>query len=95
MPEIQVNLQSLESGSAGLQQLFNRLQGTLDQLDADLKPMIDSWSGAAQESYLAYHGQWTTAAESLAAVLNQVGRSVGTAYENYSATHQATIRVWA
>jgi 6 kDa early secretory antigenic target len=95
VPEIQVNLPSLQNGATGVQQLFNRLQSTLDQLDADLKPMIESWSGAAQESYLTYHRQWTEAAASLATVLNHVGSSVGAAYENYSTTHQATIRVWA
>ena len=39
--------------------------------------------------------QWDDAAASLAAVLNSIGRAVGTAHENYSATHQATIQVWA
>ncbi|WP_375500233.1 WXG100 family type VII secretion target [uncultured Jatrophihabitans sp.] len=78
-----------------MQQLFTRLQGTLDQLEADLRPMIDSWSGAAQESYLACHREWSEAAQSLTTVLNTVGRAVGSAHENYSATHQATIQVWA
>ena len=60
MPEIEVNLAALESGQAGVQQSFTRLQGTLDQLEADLAPMIASWSGAAQESYLGCKNSGTT-----------------------------------
>ena len=95
MGEISVKFEALEAGATGIRNNYTRLTGTIEQLETDLQPMIASWSGAAQESYLACHRQWTEAAQSLANVLDSVGRAVGTAHENYSTTHQATIQVWA
>ena len=57
--------------------------------------MVESWSGAAQESYVSCQTRWNEAAQSLAAVLNNVSQSVGAAFDNYSSTHNATIQVWS
>ncbi|MCW2597156.1 MAG: family type secretion target [Jatrophihabitans sp.] len=94
MGEIQVNFQALQAGQDGVRQTYNRLQATLEELEADLKPMIESWTGSAQESYLACKRQWDDGARSLAAVLESVSRAVGTANENYRATHNATMQIW-
>lgn len=95
MGEIHINFESLQAGKAGIDNTFKRLLATLDDLEAGLQPMLDSWSGAAQEAYLTCKKQWDQGAADLAAVLNAVSRAVGTANENYEATHQATIQIWA
>ena len=92
--EIEVSLGSLQGGQDGILTSYNRLQATLDELVTDLRPMISSWSGAAQESFLACQQQWNEGAQSLATVLNTVSRAVGSAHANYSATHSATIQLW-
>ena len=73
--EIAVNLPSLQGGQDGIHATYNRLQATLDELVTDLRPMISSWSGAAQESFLTCQQQWNEGAQSLATVLNTVSRA--------------------
>ncbi len=95
MGNIQVDFGALQAGHAGVQNSFTRLQATLDELEANLRPMVDSWSGTAQEAYVACKQQWEDAARSLAAVLQTVSQAVATAHDNYSATHGATIQIWS
>ena len=95
MGEIQVNFEALQTGRAGIAQTFNRLQATLEELEADLQPMIETWTGAAQEQYLVCKRQWDTAAADLATVLNEVSNAVAAAHENYSTTHSATVQIWS
>jgi len=95
MGNIQIDFGALQAGHAGVQNSFTRLQATLDELEAGLRPMVDSWSGAAQEAYVACKQQWEEAAQSLAAVLQSVSQAVAAAHDNYSATHGATIQIWS
>jgi early secretory antigenic target protein ESAT-6 len=92
--EIHVNFGALEAGQAGINKTYGSLQATLDQLESDLKPMIETWSGDAQQAYLVNKQQWDQGAAALAQVLNNIGRAVGDANENYQATHQATKQIW-
>jgi early secretory antigenic target protein ESAT-6 len=95
MNEIGVNFEALQTGQAGIQKTYTSLQATLDQLETDLKPMIETWTGAAQEAYLTNKQQWDQGAASLAQVLQNVGRAVGDAHENYQTTHNATKQIWS
>ena len=94
MGEIHVQFESLETGASGIRNNYSKLTAAIDQLETDLQPMISSWSGAAQESFLACQQQWNEGAQSLATVLNTVSRAVGEAHTNYSTTHNATIQIW-
>lgn len=94
MGEISVNLGALQGGQAGIGQTFNRLQATLEELERALQPMIETWSGSAQDAYLTCKKEWDEAAQSLAVVLQSVSRAVGNAHENYTATHNATMQIW-
>ena len=63
--------------------------------ESDLQPMIQSRSGAAQESYLQCKKQWDDAAQALAQVLNTIGQAVGTAHDNYSQAERAAQSNWS
>lgn len=95
MGEIHVQFESLQSGQQGIRNNYNKLTATIEQLESDLAPMVASWSGAAQESYLAAKKQWDDAAAALALVLNNVGQAVGQAHENYTAAESAARSNWA
>lgn len=94
MGEIHVQFESLLQGQAGIAQTYSRLTSTLEQLEQDLNPMIQSWTGAAQESYLQCKKQWDEAAANLASVLNSIGQAVGQAHENYRAAENAAQSNW-
>jgi 6 kDa early secretory antigenic target len=94
MSEIQVQFESLLQGQAGIAQTYSRLTATLEQLEQQLQPMIQSWTGAAQESYLQCKKQWDEAAANLASVLNSIGQAVGQAHENYRAAENSAQSNW-
>jgi WXG100 family type VII secretion target len=95
MGEIHVQFESLQAGEQGIRNNFAKLQATLEQLESDLQPMIGSWSGAAQESYVQCKNQWDQAAAALAQVLNNIGQAVGQAHENYTAAENAARANWS
>ncbi|HEV7205612.1 MAG TPA: WXG100 family type VII secretion target [Jatrophihabitans sp.] len=95
MGEIHVQFESLQAGEQGIRQNYAKLTATLEQLESDLAPMVNSWSGAAQESYVACKKQWDDAAFALSAVLNSIGQAVGQAHENYTAAENSARSNWA
>ncbi|WP_375487560.1 WXG100 family type VII secretion target [uncultured Jatrophihabitans sp.] len=95
MGEISVKFEALEAGATGIRNNYTRLTGTIEQLETDLQPMIASWSGAAQESYLACKRQWDEAATALSQVLNSIGSAVNDAHQNYTAAESAAQANWS
>jgi 6 kDa early secretory antigenic target len=95
MGEIHVQFESLASGQEGINRTFQALTGTIEQLESDLQPMIQSWSGSAQESYLQCKKQWDDAAQALSQVLSTIGQAVGTAHENYQQAERAAQSNWS
>lgn len=95
MGEIHVQFESLQTGQQGIQQNFAKLTSTLEELQAGLAPMVNSWSGAAQESYLVCKKQWEEASAGLAQVLSNIGSAVGQAHENYTAAENAARNNWS
>lgn len=94
MGEIHVQFESLQAGEQGIRNNYAKLTATIDQLESDLQPMINSWSGSAQESYLACKKQWDDAALALSHVLNNIGQAVGQAHQNYTAAENAARNNW-
>jgi WXG100 family type VII secretion target len=95
MSEIHVKFESLASGQQGIMNSFNKLTQTISDLEADLNPMVSTWSGSAQESYVMVKKQWHEAADALSLVLRQIGVAVGDAHQNYSAAERAAQSNWA
>ncbi|MGI8762160.1 MAG: WXG100 family type VII secretion target [Jatrophihabitantaceae bacterium] len=95
MGEIHVQFESLQAGEQGIRNNYAKLTATLEQLNSDLQPMIASWSGAAQESYLTCKKQWDEASLALSNVLNNIGQAVGQAHQNYTSAENAARSNWA
>lgn len=95
MGEINVHFDSLLQGQAGIAQTYSRLTSTLEELEQRLNPMIQTWTGQAQEAYLQCKKQWDEAAANLATVLNSIGQAVGSAHDNYRAAENAAKGNWA
>jgi 6 kDa early secretory antigenic target len=95
MGEINVQFESLLQGQAGIAQTYSRLTSTLEELESKLAPMLQTWTGQAQESYLQCKKQWDEAAANLATVLNSIGNAVQTAHDNYRAAENAAKGNWA
>jgi WXG100 family type VII secretion target len=95
MSEIHVQFESLATGQQGIRNNYAKLTATLEQLEQSLQPMINSWSGAAQESYLNCKKQWDDASVALSQVLNNISQAVGQAHENYQGAENAARSNWS
>ncbi|MCW2648918.1 MAG: hypothetical protein QOF87_459 [Pseudonocardiales bacterium] len=95
MSEIHVQFESLAAGQQGIRNNYQKLTATIEQLESDLAPMIATWSGAAQASYVQCKAEWDKAAAALALVLNNVSTAVGDAHQNYTAAERAAQSNWA
>lgn len=94
MGEISIKFESLAAGEQGIRNNYAKLTATLDELESGLQPMLATWSGQAQESYLQCKKQWDEAAAALSQVLNNIGQAVGQANQNYQAAENAAKANW-
>lgn len=95
MSEIKVNFGSLEAGQAGIMKTHGNLKATLEQLEADLQPMLQTWDGTAREAYYQCKKEWDSAAEQMAQTLAQIGTTVGNAHSNYTQAEQTATNTWS
>ena len=95
MGEIKVHFDALQSGEQGIRTTYARLVATLEQLDGDLAPMLQTWSGSAQQAYAQCKRQWDAAANGLAEVLERIAVAVGEAHSTYVAAERAAQSAWS
>ncbi|MDT0202158.1 WXG100 family type VII secretion target [Nocardioides sp. AE5] len=95
MSEIKVNFGSLEAGQAGILKAHASLVASLDDLESNLQPMLQTWDGEAREAYFQCKQQWDAAAAQMATTLQQIGQAVGTAQANYQGAENAAKNTWA
>jgi WXG100 family type VII secretion target len=95
MSEVRVDFGALGGGAAGIMSTYRSLQGTLDSLEAQLAPMVSSWTGDAREAYFQQKRKWDEASAAMAAILQQMGQAVDTAHGNYQAAESSNRNLWA
>lgn len=94
MDEVHVRFEALGSGAAGIMGTHRALQGTLDNLEAELGPMVNSWTGDAKEAYFQQKQKWDDASQAMATILQQMGQAVEQAHGNYTAAETANRNIW-
>jgi WXG100 family type VII secretion target len=95
MDEIHVQFAALETGQQAISERYRQLEAALSDLERDLAPMVSSWTGAAQQAYLANKRTWENAAAELAQVLQAISVAVGQAHDSYVAAERTAYSMWA
>lgn len=67
----------------------------LDTLDSEVERLKSSWNGEAQRTYERAHQQWSTAIESMKALLAEATRRLITANSISLATASTAAGVWS
>jgi 6 kDa early secretory antigenic target len=93
--EVRVNFEALSSGASGIQATYRALQGTLENLESQLAPMVSTWSGDAREAYFQQKGRWEEASTAIAGILAQMGQAVEEAHSNYTGAETANRNIWS
>lgn len=95
MSEIKVTFGALSTAQADIRSTWTRINGMLEELEAGLRPVAASWQGEAAMFYQDKQRQWNTAAADIAVVLDQIGRAVGSANENFQLAEIRNKSFWA
>jgi early secretory antigenic target protein ESAT-6 len=81
--QLLVNHDGLDAAATDLKQASERLQSLLDGLNRDLDARRESWSGSAQDAYLAARAQWDGALHDMRELLFAIGSAVDQANQAY------------
>jgi early secretory antigenic target protein ESAT-6 len=76
MSEVGVEFGALGTGAAGISSMHRALQGTLENLESQLAPMVSTWTGQAREACFARKKKRDGASASMEAVPQQMGQVV-------------------
>lgn len=73
----------------------NSIAGILDDLRADLQPLVAEWEGASADAYNAAQRKWDQSAAELNDVLRQVAQAVREANDRMSEINNNAAQSWA
>lgn len=92
MTTIKVDYAVLEHAHSQIQTISRAIDEKLDTLRAMLTRL--HWEGSDREAYQAHQAQWDAAIRDINQILNDIGRAVGIARENYLTTEMSNARLW-
>ena len=88
-----VNFGALQQAGADIQKAINTLQSQLEQLERDAGPLVQTWSGEAQQAYAQRQATWRKASDDLQHILQNIKGAVDQSTQDYISTEkQATAR---
>lgn len=82
---IMVEHATLDLASADLGTAASRIRARLDDLERDLAPLSQQWTGEARASYASAKAAWDSAIEEMVVLLNDVSVSVAEANDAFRA----------
>lgn len=92
MSMIKVDYAVLESANAQIQTISRTIDEKLDTLRQMLSRL--QWEGQDRVAYEAHQAQWDSAVRDINQILNDIGRAVGIARENYVSTEMSNSKLW-
>ncbi|GAA2023460.1 hypothetical protein GCM10009839_21270 [Catenulispora yoronensis] len=93
--ELLVHAETLSAASQNVVAAHNELNSKLHDLRSLLTPLTQTWSGQAAADYQARQHQWDQAQADLNEVLQQIGKVLEVAQQQYGDAERANINVWA
>ncbi|GAA3245633.1 hypothetical protein GCM10017691_52900 [Pseudonocardia petroleophila] len=94
MAEIKVGFAALATAQEDIRATTKRMNDRLTELEDGLRPITATWQGEAAQFYREKQREWNAAAVDIAAVLDRIGRAVGTANENYQQAEARNLSFW-
>lgn len=88
---ITVGFGALQTAQGDLARGTSTANQRLDQLQADIAPMVSTWDGGAQQAYVRVQQRWDTAQQDLTRALADLQKAVATSTDRYQAGENANI----
>ncbi|MDC0772155.1 WXG100 family type VII secretion target [Streptomyces sp. HD] len=92
---ILVNYATITNASTDVKSTAGRIKQQLDDLEAAVKRVANTWEGEAQEGYQRKQREWDQTAADLHATLLKISTALQSAAENYQATEKSNANTWA
>lgn len=92
--QILVNFTTISQAASDVRTTAGNIRSQLDDLEAGVKQIAQSWEGSAQEGYQAKQAEWDKRAASLHATLEAVAKALDTAAQNYQSTERQNSAIW-
>ncbi|MFI5758866.1 WXG100 family type VII secretion target [Streptomyces sp. NPDC051569] len=91
---ILVNFATITQASTDVQSTAGRIKQQLDDLEAAVKRVANTWEGEAQQGYQAKQQQWDTTAADLHATLLKIASALQNSADNYQSTEKSNAATW-
>lgn len=96
MPEGIIDLQYAQVRNA-VEELMGETQqiiNTLNNLEDELKPLINSWEGEDQKTYFQVQAEWDQATKNMAKLLGDNGDLISSIHDNHSRDERRSADNW-
>lgn len=80
---ISVRPQQVESLAASIRSNSQQIQQHLDDLDAQVKVLIDQWDGSAREAYYRAQSEWNSKIQEMNQILGQISQATSQIATDY------------
>lgn len=93
MSVVKVDYAVLESST----QQITTISKTIDEKLDTLRQMLSKlqWDGEDRQAYEQHQTQWDNAVRDINQILNDIGKAVGVAKENYVTTEMSNSKLWS
>jgi WXG100 family type VII secretion target len=92
---ISLNFGALQAAESQLSGNLSTLRARLEQLEAELQPLVQSWTGEAQAAYLIQKRQWEQAADDLALMLGGIVTGLGNTNSDYTGAQRSIVAAFS
>jgi early secretory antigenic target protein ESAT-6 len=91
---ILVNYATITNASSDVRSTAGRIKQQLDDLEAAVKRVANTWEGEAQEGYQRKQREWDQTAADLHATLLKIATALQNTAESYQATEKSNASTW-
>ena len=95
MTVIKYGFGSLAGAAADIESSSRSIGSQLEDLKAQLKPMVSTWEGEAAQSYQVHQQKWDAAAAELNQILSSIARVVSEGNQRMQEVNTAAANSWS
>jgi early secretory antigenic target protein ESAT-6 len=93
--ELLVNFGQLQAAAGNIDSAIGALHSQLRDLETAAQPLISTWNGTAQGAYQQRQQQWSSAAEDLTQILQNIKKALVESTQEYIQTEKANTSLFA
>lgn len=92
---IEVKFATIEGAAQDVRKVADDIKRSLDDLEAKVRKVAETWEGEAHEAYLRKQREWDRTAADLHATLYKIAGALGDTDEGYRNIEKQIERMWS